>query len=79
MFTNEHLFDASVITLIDEGEDLPLFPDVVITAYEDSVVIEQTDPETNESAQVTLSLSQLSDLAAALNLPEGSYRLTSKP
>ena len=79
MFTNEHLFDASVITLIDEGEDLPLFPDVVITAYEDSVVIEQTDPETNETAQVTLSLSQLSDLAAALNLPEGSYRLTSDP
>ena len=76
MFTIEHEFDASVITLIDEGDGLPLMGDITITAFEDCVTVEQTDPETDESVTITLSMTQLADLAAALNLPEGSYRLT---
>ncbi len=75
MFTIEHEFDATVITLIDEGGDLPLTGDVTVTAFEDCVTVEQTDPETDEVARLTLSLAQVADLAAALNLPEGSYRL----
>jgi len=75
MFTIEHEFDATVITLIDEGGDLPLMGDVTVTAFEDCVTVEQTDPETDEVARLTLSLAQVADLAAALNLPEGSYRL----
>ena len=42
MFTIEHQFDATVITLIDEGS-APLAPDVIVEAYEDCVVIEQLD------------------------------------
>ncbi len=76
MFTIEHEFDASVITLIDEGDGLPLMGDITVTAFEDCVTVEQTDPETEESVTITLSMTQLADLAAALNLPEGSYRLT---
>jgi hypothetical protein len=79
MFTIEHEFDATVITLVDEGGDLPLLDDVVINAFEDCVTVDQVDPQTDEIVRITLSLTQIRDLAAALNLPEGSYRLEKKP
>ena len=78
MFTIEHEFDATVITLVDEGEDGHLTEDVVINAFEDCVTVEQVDPQTDEVMRMTLSLTQVRDLAAALNLPEGSYRLEKK-
>jgi hypothetical protein len=78
MFTIEHEFDATVVTLVDEGEDGPLLEDVVINAFEDCVTIEQVDPQTDEVMRITLSTTQVRDLAAALNLPEGSYRLERK-
>ena len=78
MFTIEHEFDATVITLVDKGADLPLLEDVVINAFEDCITIEQVDPQTDEVLRITLSTTQLRDLAAALNLPEGSYRLERK-
>lgn len=78
MFTIEHEFDATVITLVDEGEDGPLLEDIVINAFEDCVTIEQVDPQTDEVVRITLSTTQIRDLAAALNLPEGSYRLERK-
>jgi hypothetical protein len=73
MFTIEHEFDATVITLIDEGA-VPLAEDVIVEAYEDCVVLEQLDPDTDQPMRITLSLRQVDDLAAALNLPEGIYR-----
>ena len=78
MFTIEHDFDATVITLVDEGEDLPLLEDVIINAFEDCVTLDQVDPRTDEVMRITLSMGQIRDLAAALNLPEGSYRLERK-
>jgi len=78
MFTIEHEFDATVITLVDEGDkDMPLQEDVIIEAFEDCVVIRQVDEMTDEPQIVTLSMAQLRDLAAALDLPEGSYRVES--
>ena len=74
MFSIEHEFDATVITLIDEGQ-VHLQEDVTIEAYEECVVIQQVDPATNTPLRITLSNTQLKDLAAALNLPEGVYRL----
>ena len=74
MFTIEHEFDATVITLVDEGPDY-LQEDVTISAFEDCVTLEQFDPRSDEVQRITLSMAQLSDLRAALNLPEGSYRL----
>jgi hypothetical protein len=76
MFTIEHDFDATVITLVDDGADLPLQEDVIVCTFEDCVTVEQLDPRTDEVLRLTLSLSQVRDLAAALNLPEGSYALT---
>jgi hypothetical protein len=78
MFTIEHDFDATVITLIDEGHE-GLVEDVTILAFEDCVTLEQLDPLTDEPVRITLSMAQLRDLAAALDLPEGSYRLDAKP
>jgi hypothetical protein len=78
MFTIEHDFDATIITLVDEG-GLPLQEDVIIEAFEDCVTITQQDPRTDQILRLTLSLAQVTDLAAALNLPEGSYRITPKP
>ena len=69
MFTIEHDFDATVITLVDEGDDStsPLLEDVIIEAYEDCVVIRQVDLMSDEPVAITLSIAQLHDLAAALD------------
>ena len=74
MFTIEHDYDATVITLVDEGK-APLVEDVTINAFEDCITIVQADPRTDELVRITLSLSQLRDLQAALDLPEGVYQL----
>ena len=78
MFTIEHEFDATVITLIDEGHS-GLQEDITINAFDDCVTVEQLDPRSGLPLLITLSLVQLRDLAAALDLPEGSYRRTGKP
>ncbi|MBF9046163.1 hypothetical protein LSUCC0031_03445 [Rhodobacterales bacterium LSUCC0031] len=76
MFTIEHDFDATLITLVDEGEDgQPLLEDVAIAAFAECVTLTQYDARNDREQVVTLSMAQLRDLAAALNLPEGVYRL----
>ena len=74
MFTIEHEFDATVVTLVDEGAAL-LQEDLTIAAFAECVTLEQLDPRTDRVQRITLSESQLRDLAAALDLPEGIYRL----
>ena len=74
MFSIEHEFDSTVITLIDEGET-PLQEDVVINSFAECVTLEQLDPRTDRVMKITLSPEQLRDLGAALNLPDGVYQL----
>lgn len=74
MFTIEHDFDATVVTLVDEGS-IHLQEDVVINAFDDCVTLEQYDARRDTVVRITLSMSQLQDLGAALDLPEGVYRL----
>ncbi|MBD3677520.1 MAG: hypothetical protein HUJ27_03855 [Rhodobacteraceae bacterium] len=74
MFTIEHDFDATVVTLVDEGSP-HLQEDITVTAFEECVTVEQWDPRTDQVQKITLSPAQLRDMAAALNLPEGVYRL----
>lgn len=74
MFTIEHDFDATVITLVDEGAP-HLQEDITVQAFEDCVTVEQLDPRTDQVQRITFSTAQLRDLAAAMNLPEGVYRL----
>ena len=74
MFSIEHEFDATVVTLVDQDSS-HLQEDVTINAFEDCVTLEQFDPRTEQVAKITLSMGQLRDLAAALDLPEGVYQL----
>jgi hypothetical protein len=74
MFTIEHDFDATVITLVDEGS-AHLREDIAVEAFEDCVTVTQLDPRTDRVQTITFSQAQLRDLAAAMNLPEGIYRL----
>jgi len=74
MFTIEHEFDATVVTLIDEGKT-PLVEDVTITVFAGQVNVEQLDTRSDSVQKITFSLSQLRELEAALDLPEGSYQI----
>ncbi|TYB89228.1 hypothetical protein [Oceaniovalibus sp. ACAM 378] len=74
MFTIEHEFDATVITLVDEvGTHRQ--EDITLNVFEDVVTMEQLDARTDRVVMISLSMAQVRDLAAALNLPEGAYRL----
>ncbi|MCF3972791.1 hypothetical protein [Paracoccus salsus] len=77
MFTIEHDFDATVITLIDEADPntRPLNEDIVILNFDDRVIVEQMNPDGDEVARITFSMQQLTELRLALNLPEGNYRI----
>ncbi|MBO9467497.1 hypothetical protein J7443_19820 [Tropicibacter sp. R15_0] len=72
MFSIEHEFDATVVTLVDEGK-APLTEDVVVSTFEDCITVEQFDPRTDTTQRITLSISQMQDLIAAVSLPEGVY------
>ncbi len=74
MFSIEHEFDATVVTLVDEGT-APLAEDVVINLFEDCITLEQYDPRSDSVVKITLSNGQSRDLAAALDLPEGVYTM----
>ncbi|WP_299688828.1 hypothetical protein [uncultured Tateyamaria sp.] len=74
MFTIEHEFDSTVITLVDDGA-APLQEDVIVNSFAECITVEQFDPRTDSTMRVTLSPEQVRDLAAALDLPEGVYQL----
>ena len=73
MLSIEHDFDATVVTLTDEG-NAPLQEDVTVTAFEDCVTFEQYDARADSVMTITLSPLQVEELIAALDLPEGIYR-----
>lgn len=75
MFTIEHEFDATIVTLIDEGP-APLAEDITIRALDDRIIVEQLTEDGEALATITFSLHQLAELRVALNLPEGNYRLS---
>ena len=72
MFSIEHEFDCTVITLLDEGSK-QLTEDISVANFEENTTIEQYDPVSDRVNKITFSNSQLADLAAAIKLPEGLY------
>ncbi|MGH1579227.1 hypothetical protein [Planktotalea sp.] len=74
MFSIEHEFDSTVITLVDDGAQ-PFQEDVVINAFAECITLEQFNPALERAEKITLSIEQLRDLAAALDLPEGVYQI----
>ena len=77
MFSIEHEFDATVVTLVDEGE-APLQEYIVVHSFEECITVEQYDPRTDRMQKITLSIAQMRDLAAAISLPEGVYSRTKR-
>lgn len=75
MFSIEHEFDATVVTLVDDSAPSRK-EDITINLFEDCITVEQLDARTDEVQMITLSLAQVQDLAAALDLPEGVYQLS---
>ena len=75
MFSIEHEFDSTVITLVDEGPK-PLQEDIVINSFAECVTVEQLDPRTDQIQKITLSPDQVRNLAAAMDLPEGVYKFS---
>lgn len=73
MFSIEHEFDATVVTLVDEGE-IPLQEDVIVHGFAECITVEQYDPREDRVHKITLSIAQMRDLATAIDLPEGVYR-----
>lgn len=72
MFTIEHEFDATVVTLVDEGT-ASLQEDVIVNSFAECITVEQYDPRLDQMQKVTFSIAQMRDLAAAISLPEGVY------
>ena len=77
MFSIEHEFDSTVITLVDEGT-AQLQEDLIINSFSECVTIEQYDARTDKINKITFSMAQLKDLSAAINLPEGVYTMFKK-
>jgi hypothetical protein len=69
MFTIEHGFEATTITLIDDAEaHLP--EDVTINTFDDYVTLEQWDLRRDSLHKIKLFVNQAKGLVAALDLSE---------
>ena len=60
MFSIEHEFDSTVITLVDEGT-AQLQEDLIINSFSECVTIEQYDARTDKINKITFSIGQLKD------------------
>ena len=72
MLTIEHEFDATVVTLVDEGT-ASLQEDGIVNGCAESITLEQYDTRLDQVQKVIFSIAQMRDLAAAISLPEGIY------
>ena len=79
MFSIEHEFDTTVITLVDEGTT-PLQENVIVNGFEECITVQQYDHRHDCMHIVTLSTAQMHGLVAAISLLEGVYlRSKAKP
>lgn len=61
--------DITITTLDDRGEAA----DVEVILMEDAVYIRQFDSDDEECQLIVMSVNQLKDIVAAMNLPQGAY------
>jgi len=71
MFTIEHEFDHTVITVLDDTGD---HEDLEVQFDEHTVFLRQWDEVLGLFHVIEVSLTQFEELIAALNKPEGAYR-----
>ena len=59
MFTIEHEFDATVVTLVDEGTS-SLQEDVIVNSFAECITIEQYDARLDQVQKITFSIAPVS-------------------
>lgn len=72
MFSVEHKFETTTVTLMDEGS-ADLREDVIFDLHANGARIEQLDPVTGALKIIDLSAEQIESLLAAVDAPEGVY------
>ena len=72
MFSVEHKFSKTRITLIDEGST-SLQEDVILDLDDEGAKITKYDERTGEDVTINLSRVQINDLISALHCPEGVF------
>lgn len=75
MFTTEMDHDETKITILD---DAGVHEDVIFNIYDDIVIIRQWDDTLENHVEIGMSPDMFDDFLAALNNPEGTYRLERK-
>lgn len=71
MFTNEFLFDATIITIMDDtGEE----EDVSIEITDKFVDIRQFNPDLGKYDLITMSPKMMAELLESFNHPEGLFQ-----
>lgn len=72
MYTVEHDFDETRITILDDSGDIES-EDVEVILADDHVCIRQWDTELDMPSLVIFSAAMWDELLCAINSPEGAY------
>lgn len=70
MFSVEHEFDSTTITVLDDSGDEE---DVAVILFDDVVYIRQYLADTDAAAIVSMTPKMFTEIMAAWNSAEGSY------
>lgn len=70
MFSVEHEFDSTTVTILDDTGDEE---DVAVVFFDDAVYIRQYYEDTDLAAVISMTPKMFAELVAAWNSPEGSY------
>lgn len=72
MFSIEHEFDNTTVTVLDDGGDEE---DVAVILFDDVVYIRQYLADTDAAAIISMTPKMFTELMAAWNSADGSYIL----
>lgn len=72
MFSVEHEFDSTTVTVLDDGGEEE---DVAVILFDDVVYIRQYYEDTDMAAIISMTPKMFAELISAWNSPEGSYIL----
>lgn len=76
MYTVEHEFDATIITVLDEAG---IYEDVEVVLDEETVYMRQWDEDLGKYEMLILSYQQFLDIAASLHSKEGMFKVERQP
>jgi hypothetical protein len=72
MFTNEHEFDKTVTTILDEED---FVTDIIITYTDDFVILRQYCDFTNQEQEIIITSKMFSELMMSFHCEEGFFKI----